>query len=57
MSQFFLGFTDLIRGIYWPSLTPYELGEYAAAGTLGALGGVLLVGVLCLRISCKGRKG
>ena len=60
MKQFFLGFTDLIQGIYWPDLTPYELGEYAAAGAIGALGGILLTGMIllsCVNFKSRGKEG
>jgi H+/Cl- antiporter ClcA len=48
MREFVEGFKNVLDVIHWPSLSLYELGEYAGAGVVGALVGMLVIGSLFL---------
>ncbi len=50
MSEFAEGFMNVLQGVYFPSLSLYELGEYAAAGAIGSLCSILLTGTILLVI-------
>lgn len=44
MNQFYDGFASVVKMVHLSPLDPYELGQYAAAGTIGALCGILFLG-------------
>ena len=60
MNEFFDGFASVIKLVHLVPLPLdlYELGQYAAAGTIGGLCGILLMGaVVLMSVSYEKVKG